>query len=230
MKHYCTLLFLVLVISCNNHGKAGGGATSIPVDTFLLPNPYIGSAKLNKSLVALLDTVYNEDQADRQNMDTLQKQFGWQSKQVDSLLKKIHYQDSVNLIRVKRIIDAYGWLGPDEVGEQGAATLFLVIQHADSLTQVTYYPKIAEAVKKGKARPQDLALLEDRIRTKQGKKQVYGSQARMNATTGKYEFFPIEDEPNVDKRRAAVGLPPLKEYAKYFGIDYVLPAAKEKRK
>ncbi len=41
--------------------------------------------------------------------------------------------------------------------------------------------------------------------------------------TGKNEFFPIEDEANVNKRRAAVGLEPLEEYAKHFGIDYVLP-------
>jgi len=40
---------------------------------------------------------------------------------------------------------------------------------------------------------------------------------------GKYEFFPIVDEVNVNKRRASVGLPPLEEYAKYFGVEYVLP-------
>ena len=83
-----------------------------------------------------------------------------------------------------------------------------------------------EAVKKGKAQPQDLALLEDRILTNQGKEQIYGSQVRTNEE-GKFEFFPIRDEPNVNKRRASVGLPPLEEYAKYFGITYVLPGAKK---
>jgi hypothetical protein len=156
-------------------------------------------------------------------IDTVQKQFGEQSKQMDSLWKKIIYQDSVNLLRVKNIINTYGWLGPEEVGEQGATTLFLVIQHADSLTQVTYLPQMREAVNRGKAQPQDLALLEDRVLTTQGKKQIYGSQVRTNEATGKNEFFPIEDEANVNKRRAAVGLEPLEEYAKYFGIDYVSP-------
>jgi len=184
-------------------------------------------ANLNKPLVALLDTIYNEDQVDRRNIDTIQKQFGWQSKQMDSLWKKINYQDSVNLIRVKNIIETYGWLGPDEVGRQGATTIFLVIQHADSLTQVTYVPKMREAVTKGKAQAQNLALLEDRILTTQGKKQIYGSQVRQNKDTGKNEFFPIQDETNVNKRRAAVGLQPLEEYAKFFGIEYVLPKTKQ---
>jgi len=125
-------------------------------------------AKLNKPLVALLDTIYNEDQSDRSKIDSLAKQFGWQSIQIDSLLRKMNHQDSINLVKIRGIIDTYGWLGPDEVGKQGAQTIFLVIQHADSLTQTTYLPILRDAVKKGKARPQDLALLEDRILTKQG--------------------------------------------------------------
>jgi hypothetical protein len=183
-------------------------------------------ASLIKPLVALLDTAYKEDQGDRRNFYIIQKQFGPQSKEMDSLWKKIDYQDSVNLIKVKSIIDKHGWPGPKEVGEQGATTLFLVIQHADSLTQVTYLPKMRKAVKKGKANPQHLALLEDRIRVSQDKKQIYGSQVRKNATTGKNEFFPIANEADVNKRRASVGLPPLEEYAKPFGIDYILPKPK----
>ena len=185
-----------------------------------------GQSKFNKGLSALLDTVYHDDQSGRLKLDSLQKQFGWKSEQVQSLVKTLIIQDSINLIKVKKIIDTYGWLGPDEVGKQGAQTIFLVIQHADSLTQVTYVPLMREAVKKGKARPQDLALLEDRILTDQGKEQIYGSQVRTNEA-GKYEFYPIKDEPNVNKRRAAVGLQPLEEYAKYFDIKYVLPKSKK---
>jgi len=138
----------------------------------------------------------------------------------------IHYQDSINLLKVKEIILTYNWPGPGEVGNNGAQTIFLVIQHADSLTQVTYLPIMQEAVKKGKAKPQDLAMLEDRILTKQGKEQIYGSQARINDSTGKWEFFPIKDEANVNKRRSEVGLMPMEEYAKFFDINYVLPKQK----
>jgi hypothetical protein len=185
-----------------------------------------GQSTFNKELASLLDTIYHEDQSGRSRIDSLQKLYGWRSEQVQSLLKPMMIQDSINLARVRNIIDTYGWLGPDEVGKQGAQTIFLVIQHADSLTQVTYFPLMQEAVTKGKARPRDLALLEDRILTNQGKEQVYGSQLRTNEA-GKYEFFPIRDEINVNKRRAAVGLQPLEEYAKYFGINYVLPGSKK---
>jgi hypothetical protein len=37
---------------------------------------------------------------------------------------------------------------------------------------------------------------------------------------------PIEDEEHVDRRRAAVGLMPLKEYLKHFGIEYQPPIRK----
>ena len=47
----------------------------------------------------------------------------------------------------------------------------------------------------------------------------------MNNTV-KHEFFPVKDEINVNKRRAFVGLQPLEEYAKYFGINYILPKSK----
>jgi hypothetical protein len=187
-------------------------------------------ANFNKPLVALLDTIFTEDQADRRNIEAIQKAFGWNSKEMDSLWKKINYLDSVNLVKIKHIIDTYGWLGPDVVGEAGAQTIFLVIQHADSLTQVTYAPKMREAVKLGKASPASLALLEDRILTNQGKEQIYGSQVRWNEQAGKNEFFPIFDEKNVNKRRASAGLEPLEEYAKHFGIEYVLPGSKRSKK
>jgi len=189
-------------------------------------NNKVPEQKLNKPLIAVLDTIYTEDQTDRNNLDIIKEKYGWQSKQMDSLWKKISHQDSINLARIKYIITTNGWLGPAICGERGASTIFLVIQHADSLTQVTYLPIMRKAVKKGDARAQDLALLEDRVLTKQGKKQIYGSQVKIDST-GKYIFFPIKDEANVNKRRLMVGLGPLEDYAKYFGLEYVLPSKKK---
>jgi hypothetical protein len=189
-------------------------------------NNKVPEQKLNKPLIALLDTIYTEDQTDRSNLDIIKEKYGWQSKQIDSLSRKIRHQDSINLVRIKYIITKNGWLGPDKVGERGSSTIFLVIQHADSLTQVTYLPIMRMAVKKGNARSQDLALLEDRVLTTQGKKQIYGSQIKIDST-GKYIFFPIKDEANVNKRRLMVGLGPLEDYAKYFELEYVLPSKKK---
>jgi hypothetical protein len=67
-------------------------------------------------------------------------------------------------------------------------------------------------------------MLEDRILTREGNKQVYGTQLRLNQTTQRMELYPIEDEENVDGRRATVGLEPLAGYLKRgFGIDYSPP-------
>ncbi len=73
----------------------------------------------------------------------------------------------------------------------------------------------------GEAPPRWLALLEDRVLMGQGKKQVYGTQVTFHQTTGKPELYPVENEPEVDSRRARVGLPPFREYLSEFGIDYV---------
>ncbi len=45
----------------------------------------------------------------------------------------------------------------------------------------------------------------------------------VDPVTRKHSFHPIEDEINVDQRRAAVGLGPLAEYAKRFGFVYEPP-------
>ncbi|MDO6435220.1 hypothetical protein Q4E93_31680 [Flavitalea sp. BT771] len=175
---------------------------------------------LYHAIEARLDTVLDDDQSARRKLDEFSKQHN--TRRSDSLWKVIRKKDDANLAKVKDILDKYGWLGIDEIGEKANLALFLVIQHADSLTQVTYLPMMRLAVKDGKAKAEHLALLEDRVLTNQGKPQIYGSQVRTNRA-GKNEFFPIGDEGNVNKRRAAVGLEPLEEYARNFGIDYHLP-------
>ncbi|PZP40871.1 MAG: hypothetical protein DI598_18930 [Pseudopedobacter saltans] len=112
-------------------------------------------------------------------------------------------------------MDTKGWLGADKIGKKGNQTLFLVIQHSDKATQEKYLPMMREAVKEGKAQPDNLALLEDRVALKQGKPQIYGSQVGSDST-GKYFVFPLLDPENVDKRRAEVGLPPLSDYLSYW--------------
>jgi len=142
---------------------------------------------------------------------------------MNELWADIDRRDSVNLVKVKAILDKHGWLGPDVIGNSGSLTLFLVIQHADKQTQEKYLPAMREAASNGKAAPANLALLEDRVALEEGKKQIYGSQIGRDEKTGKFYIRPIEDEINVDTRRAAVGLPPLKDYVKQWGIIYVKP-------
>ncbi len=79
-----------------------------------------------------------------------------------------------------------------------------------------------EAVANKKALAYNLALLEDRVALTEGKKQTYGSQVKINKETGEPELLPLVDPDNVDKRRALVGLGPLADYLREFGIEWSL--------
>jgi hypothetical protein len=205
--------------------------------TLIKTNKEKAEAKLNKTLIATLDTIMREDQDYRLKIDRVEKIYGSHSSKVTLLWKTIQEKDSINLIKVKAILDKYGWLGPDVVGQEGASAIFLVIQHSDKQTQVQYVPMMREAVKNGKASPSSLALLEDRLALRQGKKQIYGSQIGFDPKTDVGYIFPLEDPDNVDKRRKEVGLGLLSDYVKRWNIVWDieqykkdLPALEEKTK
>ncbi|MCW3084411.1 MAG: hypothetical protein JWP12_1777 [Bacteroidetes bacterium] len=185
-------------------------------------------AKLNKPLIWKLDSINTDDQQYRVRIDDTKSAYGADSKELKELWQQINKTDSINLIKVKAILDRDGWLGPDIVGLNGNTTLFLVIQHSDLKTQEHYLPMMREAVKNGNAQASALALLEDRVALGEGKKQIYGSQIITDPKTGKDTIAPVEDFPNVDKRRAAVGLEPLQEYVNHWGIVLKPRAPKKK--
>lgn len=193
-------------------------------------------ANYDKPLQAQLLTIYDNDQLIRNQFIAAQKEFGYKSKQVDSLRKVMLYKDSINLIKVTEILDKYGWIGADKVGGTANQTLFLVIQHSDLKTQQKYLPMMREAVKSKKANGSSLALLEDRVALGEGRRQIYGSQIGRDSTNKSY-VLPLDDPDNVDKRRAEVGLGLLADYVKRWDIiwnveDYKkqLKALEEKQK
>lgn len=177
-------------------------------------------SKLNYELISILDTIHYNDQKYREKTDEIAEKYGLQSNEMKEIWKTMLIMDSINLIKVKKIIDENGWLGSDIIGEQGNKTLFLVIQHADYKTQMAYLPVLREAVKNHNAKASHLALLEDRVALSQGKKQIYGSQVGQDNKTGEYYIFPVEDPENIDKRRAEVGLGPISEYLKTWNLNW----------
>jgi hypothetical protein len=137
-----------------------------------------------------------------------------------------HYMaliDSSNQAMVTALIDKYGWPGKAFVGAMGNNTVFLVIQHADLATQEKYLPLMMQSVADSQSRLCDLALLQDRVLMRRGKKQIYGSQVVPDKNTGAMMIYPIEDEAHVNERRAKAGLEPIEQYARYFGISYRKP-------
>lgn len=135
----------------------------------------------------------------------------------------MHYIDSCNLVQVKVLLEKYGWMGRSMIGDRGNSALFLVIQHADLETQLTYFPLLQKSAEIGESKFSNVALMHDRILMRQEKKQIYGSQVVFNKDTGASEFYPIEDEKNVNIRRAKIGMSTLEEYAKLFGMEYSVP-------
>jgi hypothetical protein len=192
----------------------------------------LNKIKLNKEKLApkqnlvwsnYLDSIYKEDQVIRQKFQKVAMANGWDSPEAKALLPEMQLKDSLNLIAVKDFIDNNGWQSKEIIGQQGNSTLFLVIQHSDSATQEKYLPILRKAVKQKKANPADLALLVDRLSVAKYGYQIYGSQVHQDTVTKKMVFFPIKKENEVDKRRKKMGLQPLTEYAKLFGMEYTLP-------
>jgi hypothetical protein len=175
---------------------------------------------LDKSLVTILDSIYTEDQSYRRQIGDIEEKYGRDSKEMKAHWKLINEKDSINLIKIKKILDERGWLGAEIIGGQGNSTLFLVIQHSDLETQLKYLPMMREAVKKGNANASSLALLEDRVALRQGKRQIYGSQIGRDQETGEYFVSPLIDPENVDKRRAEVGLGTLADYVNHWGMTW----------
>jgi hypothetical protein len=194
----------------------------VPLINLVKQNKDKAEVNLNKPLSLQLDSIFEDDQKYRLQIDSITKIYGSKSKEANALWKTIIKKDSVNLIKVTSILDKYGWLGADVIGRKGNSTLFLVIQHSNLKTQEKYKPMMEEAVKKGNAAASSYALLVDRVEMSNGRPQIYGSQVRGNIVDG-YKVYPIIDEINVNKRRAEVGLQPLEEYLKYFNIAYELP-------
>ncbi|WP_185147042.1 DUF6624 domain-containing protein [Pseudochryseolinea flava] len=175
-------------------------------------------ARYDKPLQNTLLEVLKSDQDIRQVFMKASKEFGYTHPKVDSLGRVMNAIDSVNLIRVRQILDERGWVGEEIVGPRANQALFLVVQHADLATQEQYLPMMRDAVKKGTAKGDALALLEDRVALRKGDKQIYGSQIYRDQNKNVFYVAPLLDPDNVDKRRASVGLEPISDYVQQWQI------------
>jgi hypothetical protein len=183
-------------------------------------------ARLNKSLVILLDSVYHDDQSYRFKQISIDKEFGPGSPERKAIRKIIHEKDSINSMIVTDLIDKYGWIGKEAAGGYGNSTLALVLQHSNINVQKKYLPLMREALKNKKADPDDLAILEDKVALAEQKKQIFGSQ--LISFDGKnYHFLPIEDPENIDKRRTELGLNTMDEYVRNWGLRWDLKKYEE---
>lgn len=125
----------------------------------------------------------------------------------------IQEMDQRHLLKLKKIVDNFGWPSISLVGEEAADKMWLLVQHCDS--DVVFQRKclrlLNDAVNKKEALKHHLAYLTDRILVNEGKPQLYGTQILI--MKGQVIPRPIEDMANLDKRRKEMGLEPFSEYA-----------------
>jgi hypothetical protein len=210
---YAISLFIAIGV---NHAK-----TFNTINTYCLnQTDSLTQAKRNQ-IIQQLDSILKIDQKYRPIIRSVRKEFGNESDTIKKLWKVIAINDSLCLIKVIEILDHYGWLGPYEIGYEGNRALFFVIQHSNKVTIEKYLPMMKEAVTKGNAEPELLALLIDRTEVLNDRPQIYGSQYQV--IDGKYGLYKTLDLKNVNTRRAEVGLGPLEEYLKEMKVDVKMP-------
>ena len=124
-------------------------------------------------------------------------------KEYHPVMKSVHEENNK---RIKEIIKEFGWPLESEVGEDGAEAAWLIVQHAvlEPQFQEECISLLKHAVEIGEAKGWFLAYLQDRVLTRQGKPQIYGTQHEV--VNGRMKPMKTENPDEVNKRRDILGI------------------------
>lgn len=173
--------------------------------------------KIDAVLQKKIMTMFKADQKWRVEYAKIQsgKTAAYDEETISKNMEKI---DRLNRVDAKAIIREYGYPGYTLVGIDGSDAFWAIVQHCDN--DVAFQQRVltlmSQAVIRHNATGEKLALLQDRVLTNQGHKQLYGTQVRLDLKTHHATPFPIQDSLNVDSRRKAIGLSPLRDYLRLF--------------
>lgn len=137
------------------------------------------------------------------------------------LVAKIRALDKKHARRVSAIFDELGrWPGRSLVGREGSQATFVLVQHADFDVELQKRAVnlLVEAVENGEASPKPVAYLTDRVRLKEGKKQLFGTQAEIE--DGSVRIKPVLEPEGLAERRRQMGLVPMDEYIEHLEKAY----------
>jgi hypothetical protein len=166
--------------------------------------PPIQSNEKYSSMTKELESMCKIDQDMRENFERDPENFPWDS--------NVDYK---NTQRMKEIIAEIWWPTISKVGREGASYTWLLVQHADHDTE--FQKKcltLMRATWNQEVTKRDIAYLDDRIATSEGREQMYGTQFTRKSPTGRLQPFPIFDRENLNKRRQEVGLDTFEESEK----------------
>jgi hypothetical protein len=190
-----------------------GGLTSAVLATSAGQAPTtVADAGLRAELVQLA----REDQAAREGLaDAIKSNNA-------AFDDKLREGDFARTRRLKEIVAAHGWPTVAQVGRGGVGAAWLIVQHSPDFSwQEEMLPRLELAFAAGEISRADVALLTDRVLVHGGRPRRYGSS--FSVVNGRLVADAIEDEIDVDSRRAAVGLPSMAEYARLLADLYKMP-------
>ena len=193
-------------------------AQSVLVLLSLLASTFVFSQSVAEIRDELIDMM-GVDQQGREEISKIRAEFGNLSSEVQTAWERQSLVDAAHMARLEEVVSQFGWPTISTFGPQAATAAFLILQHSELDMQQKYLAVFRDAAQSGEARGSSYALLYDRILMGEGKRQLYGSQVRLDEASGDYYLWPIENEANVDQRRAELDMQPLAEYLKLFPFD-----------
>ena len=155
-------------------------------------------APANPALREQIEQLFRADQAVREKNDFDMEKMS----QTDQ-----GHEAALEVIFVKFGVPTYWMVGPEAASE-----FVTMIQHQSPDFRMKVLPKLKANVEAGQADPGSYATVFDRSQTDAGKKQMYGENLTCDSEHPKLHTGPIEDERNVNQRRAAIGLMRLELY------------------
>ena len=171
---------------------------------------------------AELEHAFDLDQAVRKQFNQCVTEHGGAAGSCNELRTKLVAQDSANQQVVFPILDKYGWIPAGLISKKANSAFFYVLQHAEVDAQIKYARWVDTAYKRKEVTPVEYAYFIDRLRSKQGKAQRYGTQT-VSDNLGNTYPYPIENWALADSLRKQLGAPPLEEFLKTAGLRYNQP-------
>lgn len=192
--------------------------------TLMFHSPVVSAQATNEKLRAELLEMRQRDQAARDGCIK-----GDADEQIKCLISTAEKVDTPNVKRISEVIYSTGFPTAREVGVDGVKAFFLILQHSDSVELRLKCKKgIERAFKEKVLSVSEYTSFVDRLLVKQGKPQIYGSN--FESKDGKLVMSKTKDIKNLDKRRKAIGLPPIDEYVKmmkeFYKLDVVVSGDK----
>lgn len=166
---------------------------------------------MDSVLIRELDQRARSDQSLRSAMAGLNERFHNEHPLVRQLWRTIHLSDSINTLYIDSLISASGYPGVDRVGPDGSKNMWLLIQHADSSSQLRLFPSMRASCGQGYTPMKYCAYVSDRIMCAQPPHEtVYGCDMKV-FPDGVARMLP-KDPQCVNLFREKVGLAPFHEF------------------